>query len=369
LPPPNLIDDGPGSLIEVRPLTGIADFEDADAIAMRVIYRSTSGPNGAVTPVSGVVAVPPGKPPRGGWPVISFGHDMTGVASTCAPSGAPNMAGYAGLLRRMVQGGYVVVATDYQGLGVEGPPHSLIDTATLGNNLIDAVRAARRLVPDASNRWAAFGTGQGGLAAWAADERAATYGAGLDLVGAVALSPFADLSDLADVAANLTLKQNQYPLLVRLLQSLANTTPGFPIDDYRSGLAAERWDLLLTCAPHDPAEVVRTYREMRPDDLRPRSAAATDQLRQALKDAAVPGAAANMTAPMLVMYGTSDPLVPVAGIERSLIAGCSRDQPIEIMRRIGDTNTNNDLAYVTSLNWLTSRFDGVPTAKLCVGAA
>jgi alpha-beta hydrolase superfamily lysophospholipase len=369
LPPADMTGDGPGSLIDVQPLASMDELADADATAVRIVYRSTNNRNGEVTPVSGVVAVPPGPPPGAGWPIVSFGHQITGLPNFCAPSLVEELAGFEGFVAALLRRGYVVVMSDYQGLGVEGPVHSPLDSATLGNNMIDGVRAARRVVPATSNRWAAYGTGQGGMAAWAADERAETYGAGLELVGAVALSPFADLSDLADAAATGTLTRDQYPLQIQLLQGLADADPAFVLDDYRFGLAKDKWDVLLNCRPSDATERVQTLDRLRPDDLRPASGAATDRLRQALKQAAMPANIGMPPAPILVVYTTADPLVPAAGTERALVAACIKGEPIEIMRRIGDWTTYDEVILQYSLSWMQSRFDGVPVDNICVGAA
>jgi alpha-beta hydrolase superfamily lysophospholipase len=369
LPPPNMTDDGPGSLVDVQPLDGGDVLADADATVVRMTYRSTNSANGEITPVSGVIAVPPGQPPRDGWRIVSFGHQITSLPNFCAPSLVEDLAGFAGFVATLVNRGYVVVMSDYQGLGVEGPVHSPLDSATLGNNLIDAVRAARRVVPATSNRWAAYGTGQGGMAAWAADERANAYGAGLELAGAVALSPFADLSELADAASAGTLTRDQYPLLIPLLQSLADADPAFVLDDYRFGLAKDKWDVLLNCRAGDAAERAQTFDQMRPDDLRPRSEAATERLRQALKQAAMPANIGMPPAPILVIYATADPLVPAAGTERAVDVACTKGEPIEIMRRIGDSTTYNEVVLQYSLSWMQSRFDGVPASNICVGAA
>jgi hypothetical protein len=370
LPPPDLTDDGAGSLIEVQPYTAVGnELEDANATVVRIVYRSTNYLTGEITPVSGVVAVPPGAPPRDGWPVVSFGHQITGLQNFCAPSLVEELGGSAGFVAVLLKRGYVVVMSDYQGLGVEGPVHAPLDAATLGNNMIDGVRAARRVVPATSNRWAAYGTGQGGTAAWAADERAAAYGDGLDLVGAVALAPFADLSELADAAATGTLTRDQYSLQVQLLAALANADPTFNLDDYRSGLAKEKWDLLLNCRPEDADARVRTFDDLKPNDLRPNSEAATGRLRDALRQAAMPADIGMPVAPILVIYTTADLLVPAGGTERALAVACSKGEPIEIMRRIGDWTTYNEVILQYSLSWVQARFDGVPVGNICVGGA
>src|SRR5947208_10712774 len=53
--------------------------------AWRVAYRSTSW-NSRPTVVTGTITVPPGRPPAGGWTVVSFGHGFGGSADACAPS-------------------------------------------------------------------------------------------------------------------------------------------------------------------------------------------------------------------------------------------------------------------------------------------
>jgi alpha-beta hydrolase superfamily lysophospholipase len=367
LPPPDMTDDGPGSLIDVKPLTDQFYLDEVDATAVRVVYRSTSGLNGPPTQVSGVVAVPPGAPPKGGWPIMAFGHDLTGVANKCAPSLAPDLYGYAAFMSVMLARGYVVAMTDYQGLGLGGSQHSLLDVATLGNNMIDVARAARHVLVTAGTRWAAFGAGEGGAASWAATERAGAYGGGLDLVGAVALSPLADLSGLALAAQSGTLTSDQYRLEVQVLNDLAST-PGFNLDDFRAGLAKDRWDLLSDCAPADPVLAAQIYSQLKPADLMPHDPAAAAQLHNALADAALPlNAGTPTTAPLLVVYGTDDKLMSGAWIASALNRACARGDQIEVVAKIGDTTTQTDVVVQNALDWLQARLDGQKLATVCQG--
>ena len=50
-----------------------------------LLYRST-GLDGGRIAVSGSLALPKGKPPKGGWPLITYAHGTTGAADACAPS-------------------------------------------------------------------------------------------------------------------------------------------------------------------------------------------------------------------------------------------------------------------------------------------
>lgn len=368
LPPANLIDDGPGSLVDAKPMMDSAALQSASATAVRVIYRSTSS-TGQPTQVSGVVAVPPGKPPKGGWQIVSFAHSLTGLDTKCAPSIAKEFGGYASAIVTLLARGYVVAVSDYQGLGIKGFDHHALDWTTLGNNVIDIVRAARRVDSDTSTDWAADGGGQGGLAAWAAAERARDYGGGLNMVGAVSLSPFADLSPLADLANKGTLQQLQQRLLMLLLQNISAQKPDFDLDAYRSGVAKDQWGMLIDCAPNDPSQAGRVASSVKNDDLRPRDDAAAQALHDILSAAALPGNSGASAVPVLVVYATDDSLVPAAGVARALKAACAKGDPIVVMKQIGETTTTNFQVIQSSLSWLKSRFDGEKPSDVCVGAA
>lgn len=371
LPPPDMSDTGPGSLLDVKPVTGIAAFDDANATAVRVTFKSTSGRDGAPSLVTGVVVVPPGQPPKGGWPIIAFGHAMTGVLPKCAPTLAENYWGYSSAIVTLLSRGFVVAFPDFEGLGAEGALHSAVDATTLGNNMIDAARAARRVLPAASAQWAAYGLGEGGLGAWAAAERAGTYGAGMDLVGAVAFSPYADLSPLVVAAEQGTLGgPGQARNYIWILQSLSNMDPEFDLDLYRSGVARERWDSLADCAPPDPEETKRLLIELDPNDLKPRDPAAAADLRRRLVASSVPASYPTPgSAPVLVTFGTLDNSSPPDGIQRAIERACAKGERIEVLTRVGGSNASDDQMVDTAIGWLYARFAGERLGNVCIGAA
>ncbi|MGB6180839.1 MAG: hypothetical protein WBF79_06325, partial [Rhodococcus sp. (in: high G+C Gram-positive bacteria)] len=72
----------PGTLL--APPREVAAYPAVATLAARSVtvrYRSTSGADGSPTEVSGIVLVPRGDPPPGGWPVVSIGHATTGTDS------------------------------------------------------------------------------------------------------------------------------------------------------------------------------------------------------------------------------------------------------------------------------------------------
>jgi pimeloyl-ACP methyl ester carboxylesterase len=117
----------------------------------------------------------------------------------CAPSLMPDLAGTIWGLAGMMAQGYVVVATDYPGLGVPGMIHPYLIGASEGRAVLDSVRAARDL-PDAgaSNRLAVWGHSQGGQASLYTGELAASYAPDLKLVGVAAAAPATYLVELFD---------------------------------------------------------------------------------------------------------------------------------------------------------------------------
>jgi pimeloyl-ACP methyl ester carboxylesterase len=188
--------DGPsGSLIRAVGLiapTGVR--------AWAVLYRST-GHDGAIVPVSGLVFAPAREENAGsspipggiGHPIIAWAHGTTGLADACAPSrGGAVGLGYEPLLD-LVRSGFVVTATDYEGLGTAGI-HPYLVGSSEGRSVLDSIRAAQALADaGAGERAAIVGISQGGHAALWAAELVDRYAPELDVAGVVAASPPMDL--------------------------------------------------------------------------------------------------------------------------------------------------------------------------------
>ncbi|MGN7249256.1 lipase family protein [Janibacter anophelis] len=170
-----------------------------------VMYRSTDA-KGEPVAVSGVVSIPTGEPPEGGWPVISWGHGTTGMADDCAPSRSlvdQQTGVYTASMDRataeLVDEGYAVVRTDYEGLGTPGP-HPYLMGQSAGAAMTDIVLAAHELSPDLSRRWVAMGHSQGAQAALFTSRFTQAYSPGIDLTGIVALAPPSQLGVVVDMA-------------------------------------------------------------------------------------------------------------------------------------------------------------------------
>ena len=353
---------GPGTLLDARALPTIDRRLPAmTSISGRMTYTSTSAITNSETSVTGTVFAPKGNAPPGGWPIIALGHATSGIQSECAPSISPELLGLAAPVALLVQAGYVVTLPDYQGLGNDYTYHPYLEPKTEGYNMIDAVRAARKLVPDTSDRWVAAGFSQGAQAAWAANELATTYGKDLNLLGSVVLAPPLDLTFLADAAASGELTKEQKPLYPSILAALKNEYPDFNLDDYRYGKVGERWDSLLQCDVIHAKEREQAFDQITADDLRPRSPEATDALRRRLQEMSLPQQAT--TAPMLVVYGDSDPLIPAESTDGALAAACGMGDVIDIREQVGKGHTDLDIGV--ALTWIADRFEDLPVTNSC----
>ena len=175
----------PGTVIRSETMT--APFPETQA--WRVMYTST-GIQGEPIVVTGMVFAPTGPTPPGGRPVVSWSHPTTGLEDQCAPSRAPKPYADVQGLQQFLELGWVVVATDYQGLGTDGM-HPYLVGASEAQGTIDIVRAARNMVDEtgASSRWFAFGHSQGGQAVLFAGQIAAAYAPELQLLAVAAAAP------------------------------------------------------------------------------------------------------------------------------------------------------------------------------------
>jgi alpha-beta hydrolase superfamily lysophospholipase len=152
----------------------------------RVMYSSLNLQNKYIA-VTGVIAVPNGTPPLGGFPVVSWGHGTDGMADVCAPSLSPSSD--IPLANNLLDQGWVVTATDYQGEGSPGL-HPYIAGVLSARDTIDIVRVARQIkAAHASKHYVVWGHSQGGHTAMFALHIGATYAPTLSLDGVVAGAP------------------------------------------------------------------------------------------------------------------------------------------------------------------------------------
>jgi acetyl esterase/lipase len=165
------------------------------ARSWRILYRST-GMKGEPVAVSAMLVVPDAPAPKAGRNVVAWAHPTTGVVQDCAPSLQRDWRKTIPGLEEMVKAGWVVVATDYPGLGTPGV-HPYLVGSSAARSVVDSVRAARNVKEaGAGDRYVVWGHSQGGHAALFTGQLSAALAPELKLVGVAAAAPATDLAKL-----------------------------------------------------------------------------------------------------------------------------------------------------------------------------
>ncbi|WP_313441772.1 lipase family protein [Stenotrophomonas sp.] len=167
----------PGDLLSAAPYR--ASWVPSRAAQAYKLHYRTPDHRGQLAEGTGLLYLPAGAPPLGGWPVVSWAHGTQGIADRCAPSvSGPYQPERDGrFLDQFLAQGYAVVAADYQGLGSPGN-HAYLHVRTAARNAIDLVKASRNYLGTTalSPRWVSVGHSQGGAAALTAGHLAASHG-------------------------------------------------------------------------------------------------------------------------------------------------------------------------------------------------
>lgn len=224
----------------------------------RITY-TTRDAAGRPASSSGVVFVPQGTPPVGGWPVLSWAHGTVGLGDACAPSRNPRSVRDANYLGHWLSQGYAIVATDYIGLGTPGV-HPYLEGASEATAVIDMVRAGRAVVPELSPRWMAIGQSQGGHAALFTAHEATRYAPELDYRGAVTTGAPSNLESAYALSGPWIPPLGLDGMTVfttYILAGMRATMPQVDVDSYLTPRGRELVDAAETLCYEQQAEAVQ----------------------------------------------------------------------------------------------------------------
>ena len=191
-----------GTLLKVEKETNTSLYTIAPNLAIsRFMYQSKTS-NGSLVPVSAYVLWPYiARPHHDGYPVVAWAHGTSGSAPECAPSNIRNLWDFFQAPYQLALLGYVVVATDYAGLGVaidasgKSIVHEYITGPAQANDVFYSIPAARKAFPELSEDFVVIGSSQGGSAAWAFAQKLAAEPMTGHL-GTIALSPLTRMLSL-----------------------------------------------------------------------------------------------------------------------------------------------------------------------------
>ena len=337
----------------------------SDVAAYRILYHSRNR-QGENIAVSGFALVPPGEAPEGGWPVVAYTHGSTGAADECAPSSTidVDLETFGSLtgdsLLRLAREGYVVAATDYEGLGTPGL-HTYIVGENTANAVIDSVRAVQNMEQiDASNSWATVGISQGGHAAIHAGQYGPDYAPELDLRGVISMAPPSQFSFLYDTLVvspargyifmataafdiayeNVDVSDVLTPLGVELLDELENGCL-----DYFFGVV-NTYDVDEIVAVDNPLAVPPWDDIARENDVNQRA----------------------VTVPLFIAHGGADELIPPVSSSLLLAQLCAFPEQGPTIRIEYPGASHGGVAVDASddiIDWLAGRFTGEEAPDGC----
>ncbi len=356
VPPDPLPAGQPGDVIWTRHLPAPV----AGSEAWLVLYRSTTAQGDPVA-VSGVVLVPPGEPAPGGRPVVTLAHGTTGMADQCAPSRRIAAGGSTELSLvgpAAAAQGWLVVATDYQGLGTPGV-HPYLVGHSEARNVLDLVRAAERMPATGATTTSpvvVIGHSQGGGASAFAAELAPTYAPDLDVRAAVAGAPATELDavDDASIAGGPT-----FGFVMMIVAGFEAGYPRLPID---AVLMPAGQELLPRVEQGCVSDVLRDFADDDPaallvDGANPEWAAALEENTAGRQGTPVP---------VYVFHGDADMIVPPAWSADYQARACAAGTNVTRTVYPGlDHVTVLLSALPAAFDWLSARVAGVPAPPGC----
>ena len=193
----------PGTLLKVEVDSNTSLYNLPPGVAVSRIMFQSATLQGSPVPASAYVLWPyqPRRQPDGSLPLVAWAHGTSGLYGDCAPSHLKNLWQHFEAPFPLALQGYVTVAPDYVGLGVDRSAngqsivHQYIANPAHANDVFYAVQAAQSAFTHLSSEFVVIGHSQGGGAAWGAAQRQASNPV-KGYLGSIALSPVTDVLEL-----------------------------------------------------------------------------------------------------------------------------------------------------------------------------
>jgi alpha-beta hydrolase superfamily lysophospholipase len=352
-----------GALLKVQVDSNTSAYTLPPNTALSRIMYQTETLNGSKIPASAYVLWPysPRTHPDG-YPVIGWAHGASGGFGNCAPSHVKDLWYQSEAPYTLALQGYVVVAPDYAGLGVnkdaEGKPilHPHLAFQAHANDLVNAVHAAQTAFRDLSKHFVLMGHSQGGGVAWGAAQRQVLRPVD-GYLGTVAISPITRIVDQVEISGAALNEA-----IVLLANAIPAIFPKFRISDILTPAGVKRLNLLSEVQGcNSPAfELFSEPGLFQPDWPKNRYVQAFQSLT-ANGDHPIAG-------PMFVIQGEADNLVSVQLTTEAVDKVC-KDFPRSQLEYVTLANATHVPAVYASqrqwLAWIEDRFANKVAAQGC----
>jgi hypothetical protein len=358
--PPSTLPSSPGVLLRYEPFTRAVP---PGGRAWRILYTTTRD-NDAAAVASAVVLTSANVPP-GPRPVVSWTHGTTGVVPGCAPSVLPSPYPFdptVPALGQLIAQGWVLVGTDYTGLGTRGPHPYLIGEGE-ARSALDAVRAARQLREiELEKRTIAWGGhSQGGHAALWTGILAPRYAPDVNLVGVAALAPATDIGALVEAAQATPVGRVMSAYVVTAYSA---AYPDVRFDEYIG--PRERGDAMANRCLAGSGAILSILVSAALGKTMFAIPPTQGTLGKRFQENMPLG---HIAAPLLIAQGSADALVLPAVQEQFVQRRCREGQHIEYRTYGGRDHVSlmaSDSALIDDLvTWTQGRLTGTPVAGGC----
>lgn len=356
----------PGSVIKVEAFVNTSNYTLPPNIALSRILYTTRDLLNQTIPASAVILWPyvPTQYPNLTdpdqsinslrLPLVAWAHGTSGIFAECGPSHIRNLWYQYSAIYELALSGYVVVAPDYQGLGVNttanGSPivHPYLAASAGADDIFFAIQAAQEAFADiVSKEFVIMGHSQGGAAAWGSAIRQAQQPVD-GYLGAISGSPPTNISGLIAILSNQvpptlaflwgeavkalyptfnesTILTDEGVARLRLAreQSMCNSAVGELLSDFP---ASDNGTLIHTNWTANPE--IQSY--LSTNDIEPLPIAG----------------------PMLVLQGTADPAVPYLFTDAAVLQTCAANDGNGIRYARFDQVSHVPVLYAARTIWL-----------------
>jgi Secretory lipase len=353
---PSPLPGPPGTVIRTEPL-GVTV---PGATALRMLYVSER-PDGTPAASGGMLFIPDSPAPPEGRPVVAWAHGTLGMGDACVPSRSTNpLQDTDNWLDQMMQLGWVVVSTDYVGLGTPGPNQYLIAQSEV-RDVVNAVRAARNTPQaEAGARYATWGHSQGGHSSVWTGHLGEEYAPELDLLGVAAAAPALNLPEIVGAQWDNVVGWVIGP---DVIESWPTYFTGLPVDEV---LTSEGRDSAARLAGECIKE--SALEGLAREKLGQQFFSVDPLTVPAWADAALDQTPAPLPAdmPVFIAQGTADTVVlpwPNAMVQESW---CASGSTISVLWMGGISHqAAATTAGPSAVMWLADRFAGRPAPRTC----
>lgn len=346
--PPSAL-PAPGSVIRVEPMR----LEIPGGRALRMLYSSAHA-DGSAAASGAMVFIPDREAASSGRPVVAWAHGTVGQGDACAPSRSANPTSQLlPWLGTMMELGWLVVATDYTGLGTPGTELYLVGDQE-ARDVVTSVQAARSL-PDvqASTSWSVFGHSQGGHSALWAGELASELAPDLRLVGVAAAAPAAELAQIVELQWD---ELAGWVIGAEVARSWPEAAPGLPIDGVLTEPALKNYERLAQeCVLDATAESFARFNVFKQDffNTNPLQVPAWSRFVEEQTPQPLPS-----DVPVFLAQGTLDTVVYAEPNLHLFTSWCDAGSTITPLFLATDHLQIAKLAAPEVISWLSRRFNG-----------